>query len=328
MTALDSRETSTTTTDYDVAIVGGGAAGLSAATVLARSLRKVVVIDAGQPRNGPAAGAHNVLGQEGIAPAELLARGRAEATGYGAEIRSGTVVDARRDPDEEADRFTLGLAGGETVSARRLILATGLVDELPEIPGVAELWGGDVLHCPYCHGYEVRGTRIAVIATRPMSAHQALMFRQLSDQVTVIAHDPDALSDEDRAHFDAVGIDVVDQPVERVRTRGETTPSLDGVLLTDGTVHDADAVVVSPRFAVRGDLYLQLGGTLTDGPMGGSIETGPMGETELPGVWAVGNSTTVHAMVTVAMGEGVSAGAAANASLVSAELEAKVAALA
>ncbi|MCK8613190.1 NAD(P)/FAD-dependent oxidoreductase [Gordonia sp. C13] len=309
-------------TEYDVAIVGGGAGGLSAATILARSLRKVVVIDAGVPRNAPAGGAHNVLGQDGISPLELLARGRAEAIGYGAEIRSGTVVDARRDPD--GDRFTLDVDSGDTVTARRVILATGLVDELPAIDGVAELWGRDVLHCPYCHGYEVRGKRIAVIATAPMSAHQALMFGQLSDQVTVIAHAPDALSEDDRSQLVASDIDIIDHTVERVLVREDADPErLGGVLLSEGTVLDVDAVVVSPRFVVRGELFERLGGTLTDGPAGGLVETGPMGETEVPGVWAVGNTTTIHAMVTVAMGEGVSAGAAANASLVMADLEQK-----
>lgn len=325
MTIPSASENISTTTEYDVAIVGGGAAGLSAATVLARSLRSVVVIDAGQPRNAPAAGAHNVLGQDGISPLDLLARGRAEATGYGAEIRPGTVVDAAGSVDD----FTLRLSAGDVVKARRLILATGLVDELPDIPGIAELWGHDVLHCPYCHGYEVRGTRIVQIATSPMSAHQALMFRQLSEQVTVIAHDPAALSADDREHFTATGIDVVDARVERVRTRDDDgSARLDGVLLSDGGVVEADAVVVSPKFVVRGELYERLGGTLDEGPMGGLVGTGPMGETALPGVWAVGNTTTVHAMVTVAMGEGVSAGAAVNASLVMAELDDKVSALA
>lgn len=325
MTIPSASENYSTTTEYDVAIVGGGAAGLSAATVLARSLRNVVVIDAGQPRNAPAAGAHNVLGQDGISPLDLLARGRAEATGYGAEIRPGTVVDAAGSVDD----FTLRLSSGDVVKARRLILATGLVDELPDIPGVAELWGHDVLHCPYCHGYEVRGTRIVQIATSPMSAHQALMFRQLSEQVTVIAHDPAALSADDREHFTATGIDVVDARVERVRTRDDDgSARLDGVLLSDGGVVEADAVVVSPKFVVRGELYERLGGTLDEGPMGGLVGTGPMGDTALPGVWAVGNTTTVHAMVTVAMGEGVSAGAAVNASLVMAELDDKVSALA
>lgn len=325
MTDSVTTETESTANGYDVAIVGGGAAGLSAATALARSLRRVVVIDAGQPRNAPAAAAHNVLGQDGISPLDLLARGRAEATGYGAEIRSGTVVDATGSIDD----FTLHLSSGEVVVARRLILTTGLVDRLPEIPGVAELWGHDVLHCPYCHGYEVRGTRIVQIATSPMSAHQALMFRQLTEQVTVIAHDPTALSADDRRHLAVTGIDVVDARVERVRTRDDDgSARLDGVLLSDGTLVDADAVVVSPRFVVRGELYERLGGELDEGPMGmgGVVGTGPMGETALPGVWAAGNTTTLNAMVTVAMGEGLSAGAAVNGSLVMADLHATVSA--
>src|SRR5688500_4772703 len=138
---------------HDVVIIGGGAAGLSAAVALARSLRSVVVIDAGEPRNAPADGAHNLLGQEGIPPLELLEKGRREAEGYGAECRRDRAVGARRSPIG----FEVDLAGGETVQARRMLLATGLVDVLPEVPGVSEFWGKSVLHCPYCHGWEVRG---------------------------------------------------------------------------------------------------------------------------------------------------------------------------
>lgn len=302
---------------HDVAIIGGGSAGLSAATTLARSLRSVVVIDGGEPRNAPADGAHNVLGQEGISPVELLARGRDEVRGYGGEVRSDTVVDARRD----GDRFALTLASGGTVRARRLLLATGLVDELPDVPGVAELWGHDALHCPYCHGYEARGSRIVVLATSPMSAHQALLFAQLSDDVTLVAHAADALAEQDRANLAAAGVPVIDTSVERLRVRDEEgSARLDGVELADGTVLQADAVVVAPRFVVRGDLYERLGGTLAQTPMGGVIETGLMGATAIPGVWAAGNNTTLNAVVTVAMGEGVSAGAAINADLVMADL--------
>ncbi len=299
--------------DHDVAIVGGGSAGLSAATTLARSLRSVVVIDSGEPRNAPAEGAHNVLGQEGIAPLELLSRGRDEVRGYGGEVRSDTVVDARR----EGDRFVLSLASGATMRARRLLLATGLVDELPEIPGVAELWGRDALHCPYCHGYEVRGSRVVVLATSPMSAHQALLFAQLTDDITLVAHAAGAVGDEDRANLAAAGVSIVDETVERLLTRDDAgTARLDGVELSDGTVLQADAVVVAPRFAVRGDLYERLGGTLSQTPVGEVVETGPMGATAIPGIWAAGNNTTLNAVVTVAMGEGVSAGAAINADLV------------
>ncbi|WP_457590096.1 NAD(P)/FAD-dependent oxidoreductase [Gordonia aurantiaca] len=303
--------------DHDVAIVGGGSAGLSAATTLARSLRSVVVIDGGEPRNAPAEGAHNAFGREGIPPLELLSRGRDEVRGYGGEVRSDTVVDAHR----EGEGFTLSLASGGTVRARRLLLATGLVDELPDLPGVAELWGRDALHCPYCHGYEARGTRIVVLATSPMSAHQALLFARLTDDITLVAHASDAVTDEARAELSAAGVSIVDATVDRVRTRDDAgTTRLDGVELSGGTVLQADAVVVAPRFAVRGDLYERLGGTLARTPMGQIIETGPMGATAVPGVWAAGNNTTLNAVVTVAMGEGVSAGAAINADLVMADV--------
>ena len=173
-----------TSLTHDVAIVGGGAAGLSAAVALARSLRSVVVVDAGEPRNAPAAGAHNVLAREGVSPLELLAAGRGEAEHYGAEICHDRAVAARR----RDDVFELDLASGGTVRARRLLLATGLIDELPDVPGVREFWGTSVLHCPYCHGWEVRGQRIGVLGTSPFSVHQTLLFRQLSADVTLFSH--------------------------------------------------------------------------------------------------------------------------------------------
>ncbi|HWM07298.1 MAG TPA: NAD(P)/FAD-dependent oxidoreductase, partial [Actinophytocola sp.] len=157
--------------EYDVVVLGGGAAGLSGALMLARSRRSVLVIDAGSPRNAPAEGVHGLLGHDGIAPAELLERGRAEVRGYGGQVVTGEVVTAAR---EDAG-FRLTLADGGSVRARRLLVATGLVDELPAVAGLRERWGRDVVHCPYCHGWEVRARVIAVLATGPMSVHQALL---------------------------------------------------------------------------------------------------------------------------------------------------------
>ena len=168
-----------TSHNYDVAIVGGGAAGLSAALVLARSRRRVVVLDAGSPRNAPAAHMHNFLSRDGTPPAELLAVGRAEVLGYGAEIVSATVAGVEATPTG----FGVTLDGGSSVAARRLLIATGLTDELPPVPGVRERWGRDVLHCPYCHGYEVRDQALGVLGTGPRSVHQALLVRQLSPDV-------------------------------------------------------------------------------------------------------------------------------------------------
>ena len=179
--------------EYDVVVLGGGAAGLNGALMLARSRRTVLVIDAGSPRNAPAEGVHGLLGHDGIPPAELVERGRAEVRSYGGQVVTGEVVTAARD----ADGFRLTLADGGSVRARRLLVATGLVDELPDVPGLQERWGRDVVHCPYCHGWEVRDRAIAVLATGPSSVHQALLFSQLSSDVVFLRHRaPEPSADE------------------------------------------------------------------------------------------------------------------------------------
>ncbi|MEX5303294.1 NAD(P)/FAD-dependent oxidoreductase [Kocuria sabuli] len=309
----------TTSPIHDVAIVGGGAAGLSAAVTLGRSLRSTVVVDAGAPRNAPADGAHNVLGREGISPLELYAIGRIEAEGYGAQFRRGRAVTARRLGD--ADGFEVELDDGAPVRARRLLLATGLVDELPEVPGVRELWGKSVLHCPYCHGWEVRGRRIAVLGTSPLSVHQALLFRRLSDDVTLLRHTMADPGEEAWEQLSALGVPVVDGVVARLRSPDE---SLQSVVFEDGRELPVDAVTVAPRYTARGELYVQLGGTLTDHPMGTYVATGPMGRTEVPGVWAAGNVSDLAAMVATANGAGVAAAAAVNADLVAEDARAAV----
>ena len=177
---------------YDVVVVGGGAAGLSGAMALGRSKRSVLVIDAGEPRNSPADHAHNYLGREGINPMELLEIGRAEVAAYGVEVLADRVVGL----SGEADSFLVTTEGGRRYGARRVLVTGGVVDELPDVPGLAERWGTDVLHCPYCHGWEVRDRAIGVLATSPMAGHQAMLFRQLSDDVVVVVHDGVELPDE------------------------------------------------------------------------------------------------------------------------------------
>src|SRR6185312_8719034 len=190
---------------YDVVVIGGGAAGLNGALMLARSRRSVLVIDAGAPRNAPAHGVHGLLGREGMPPAELLDLGRAEVRSYGGDLASDEVTGVAHD----GDRFVVALTGGRSVRASRLLVTTGLVDELPDVAGPANRWGRDVLHCPYCHGWEVRDQAIGVLAGNPRSMHQAMLFRQLSDDVTFFTHGTE-LSEEDRTRLAARGIRVVD----------------------------------------------------------------------------------------------------------------------
>jgi thioredoxin reductase len=197
----------------DVVVIGGGPAGLSGAVALARSRRSVLVIDAGEARNATAGHAHNFLTRDGVPPDELRALGADELLGYGGSVVSGRVESVTTDDAEH--RFTVRF-GGRSVRARRLLMATGSRDELPDVPGLWERWGRDVLHCPYCHGWEVRDQRIAVLVTGPTAMHQALMFRQLSDRVTLLAHAGPELSDDQRAQCVALGIEVVEGRVTEV----------------------------------------------------------------------------------------------------------------
>jgi thioredoxin reductase len=166
----------------DAVVIGGGPAGLNGALMLARSRRTVVVIDSGTPRNAPAEAVHGLTGLDGISPGELLERGRRQVRGYGGLVVSGEVTSAgpaAASPGGDL-RFTVGLADGRSVTARRVLVATGLRDVLPDVPGLAELWGHSVVHCPYCHGWEVRDEAIGILATGPASIHHALLFRQLT----------------------------------------------------------------------------------------------------------------------------------------------------
>jgi thioredoxin reductase len=287
---------------YDVIVIGGGAAGLSAALTLSRARRSVLVVDAGHPRNAPAGHAHNYLGREGVNPLELLSIGRGEAEGYGGEIRSGEAVKATR----TATGFAVELADGSTVEGRRLLVATGLTDELPDIPGLAERWGQDVLHCPYCHGWEVRDQSIGVIGSGPMSVHQALLWRQWSADITFYLNDVVELDDSQRKRFEARGIRVVDGKVRH----------LDDL--------DHQAFVVASTMRSNADVLVSLGLSVADHPAGAYIPAD--GEaTEIPGVWVAGNVTNLAEQLIGAAASGVRAAAAINLDLIEEETERAVA---
>src|SRR5215470_7142269 len=216
--------------NYDVVVVGGGAAGLNGALALARSRRSVLVVDAGDPRNAPAGHVHNFLSRDGTPPSELFAAGRAEVKRYGGRVEAGRVSALGRD----GERFGVQIsteAGPRTVAARRLLVATGVRDVLPDVPGLAARWGIDVLHCPYCHGWEVRDQRIGVLSTGPAAVHQALLFQQLSQHVTLLRHTGPAPDAEQWAMLEALGVAVAEGEVERVEADAS---GLTGVALAGG----------------------------------------------------------------------------------------------
>jgi thioredoxin reductase len=297
---------------YEVVVVGGGAAGLSAAVTLSRALRSTLVIDAGEPRNGPAAGVHGFLSRDGVNPGELLAQGRKEVHHYGGTITNGEVVAATA----SADGFDVVLGDGRTVAARRLLIATGLVDELPVVEGLRERWGRDVLHCPYCHGWEVRHRAIGVLASGPMAVHQALLFRQWSAKITLFLNDEAEPSEEEWGQLSARSISVV---VGRVLSLEVTDDAVSGVVLSSGKVLPVEAMVVGPRFEARTALLESLGVKTVEHPLGigKHVQTNAQGATSMAGVWAAGNVADLTAQVMASAAAGVTAGAAINADLIS-----------
>jgi thioredoxin reductase len=295
---------------YDVVVIGGGAAGLGGAVTLGRSRRTVAVVDAGQPRNAPAAGVHGYLTRDGLPPAELVRIGREEAQGYGAQLVAGSVEQVRRAED---GRLTVRLADARTLTGRRLLVTTGLVDELPDVPGLRERWGRDVLHCPYCHGWEVRDQEVAVLASGPMSTHQALLFRQLTDRVTYLsgAQPP---TPEQEEQLLARGVRIVDTEVAALEIADDR---LTGVRLVDGALVPADAVAVATYMRARADFLDGIGLSAVEHPsgVGQHLPADPQGRTTTAGVWAAGNVTDPSAQVGAASAAGAFAGAQINADL-------------
>ena len=300
---------------YDVVVVGGGAAGLSAALVLGRARRRVAVIDAGAPRNAPAAHMQGFLSRDGMPPADLLATGRAEVTGYGVELVSDQVLSI--DPG-----FVVRLASARTVTARRILMATGVGDELPDIPGIRQRWGKDLLHCPYCHGWEVRDQPIGVLGGLPGSVQHALLIRQWSGDVIFFSRTDDLTLAEQR-QLKSRGIAVVPGEVARLVVEND---QLTGVELTDGRVVARAAVFVRPGNTPHDDGLLagfgrelnEAGFPLVDGT----------GLTSVPGVWAAGNVADPRAQVITSAGAGSAAAIAINADLVREDVEQAIADLA
>jgi thioredoxin reductase len=292
--------------EFDVVVVGGGAAGLNAALVLVRARRRVAVVDAGEPRNAPAAHMQGFLSRDGMPPAQLLEAGRAEVTGYGGEIVADRVTGIDHG-------FAVHLAGRRTLRTRRVLVTTGLRDELPDVPGLRERWAGDVLHCPYCHGYEVRDRPVGVLGT----LHLGLMLPQWSADVVFFPHRTE-LSADDREQLLARGVHIADGEVTGIAVEGD---ALRGVELAGGQVVPREVLFVGPQFVPRDDLLTGLGCATEDG----RVRTDPTGRTSVPGVWAAGNVVDPRAQVVTAAGMGSAAAIALNADLVQEDVQRAVA---
>ena len=296
---------------YDVAIIGGGAAGLSAALVLTRARRSVVVIDSGRPRNAPAAHVQGFLSRDGMPPTELLAVGTGEVTAYGGRVARGTVTSVTRSDDAT---FEVRLGDGHDLAARRVLVTTGLRDEVPDIPGVAARWGRDLLHCPYCHGYEVRDQRLGVLGGTPDSVQHALLVRQWSHDVVYFDH-TGTLTPVQREQLVARAIGVVEGQVTRLVVEDD---ALQGVELESGQVVRRDAVFVRPVLVPHTDLLTDLGCATHDT---GWVVADPTGRTSVSGVWAAGNAVDPRAQVVTAAGEGSAAAIAINNDLVEEDVQ-------
>ncbi|SMH57904.1 NAD(P)/FAD-dependent oxidoreductase [Mesorhizobium australicum] len=293
---------------YDVAIVGGSFAGLSAALQIARGKRRVVVVDAGLPRNRFASHSHGFLTRDGATPPDMLREARRQLLDYPtAEIVDGIVEAA----EGQAGDFSLRLAGGNALSARRLVLAGGVSDTLPDIPGLAGEWGRRVIHCPYCHGYEFGDGPFGVLATEPMAFMKALL---VSDWGPVKLFLNDALSPdaEQTAKLSARGVSLVPGRVEGVSSHEDGL----SIQVAGAAATSVAALFVAPKTILSSDLPHQLGCTLAEGPMGAFISVDERKNTNVPGVFAAGDIARPMPTVALAVADGAMAGAAAHQSLI------------
>jgi thioredoxin reductase len=293
---------------YDAIIVGGSYAGLSAGLQLARARRSVLVIDEGLRRNRFAESSHGFLGQDGRAPGAITADARAQLLAY----PSVTWLDARAAASRKtADGFAVE-AANESHQAQRLILATGVGDQLPDVPGLAERWGKSVFHCPYCHGYELRRGRIGVIASSELSMHHALMLPDWGE-TTLFLNEAFVPDDGQMAQLRKRGVTLERQPIARISDHAT-------VELSDGRAIALDGLFTITRISRADPLAEQLGCDFDHGPMGPVVKTDAMKETTVPGVFACGDIARMAGNIALAVGDGTMAGAATHRSLMFADL--------
>ena len=306
---------------YDVVVVGAGSAGLSAALVLGRSRRRVLVLDGGEPRNAPSSGVHYFLTRDGTPPEELLRIGREQLEPYsGVEVRRAGATGAAGSDGE----FRVTLGDGSTVGTRKILLATGVHDELPERSGFRELWGRGIFHCPYCHGWEVRDRPLAVLNPGEDAAEQAVMIHNWSRDLILLTEGSTTLDDGAREKLGVLGIPVIETPISRLEGDGDSG-MLHRICFEDGTEIPREALFYRPPQRQRSELAETLGCEFdTEGPLPTVIENDPMTrETTVPGVHVAGDAGTKLQGAIMAAASGATAAAFINHALVAEDLEAR-----
>jgi thioredoxin reductase len=292
---------------YDVIIVGAGNAGLSAALALGRARRKVLVLNGGAPRNAPTDASHNFFTRDGTPPSELLKIGLEQLEPYGVEVQSRKAESIRKTKDV----FELTLENGQSVVSRKIILATGVVDVLPDIPGFRELWGKNIHHCPYCHGWEIRDRPVAVYARGEMGYQFAVMIRHWSKDLVVCSNGDAGFSDEQRQHLRQLNLEVIETPIQHLET-GEN--GLKAIIFRDGNSLEREHVFMRPPHQQRSPLASQLGCAMSEDGL--YVNVNVKGETSVAGVYAAGDMTGQMQAVSQAVASGTRAGAMVNHTLV------------
>lgn len=296
---------------YDVVIVGGGPAGLSAALVLGRCQRRVLLCDNGHPRNEASQAMHGYLSRDGINPLEFIRISRGELAPYDTvEIRDVTVVDARC----ENTRFLTTLDTGETVESRKLLIATGVRDKVPDIQGIAELYGRSVFHCPYCDGWEIRNQPIAVYGSGERGYGLALELTAWSRDLALITDGPCELDDQPRKRLHALNIAIREERVHRLEGKNGI---LERIVFAGGPPLPRRAMFFTTGQYQQSELAVNLGCQFNDK---GTVRTGQYESTHLLGLFVCGDASRAVQWVVVAASEGAEAAFAINTDLIKEDL--------
>jgi thioredoxin reductase len=290
--------------NYDVIVVGGSYSGMAATLQLVRARRSVLVIDAGQRRNRFASHSHGFLGQDGVPPGDIAANARRQLEAYSTlawlEARVATVTG-------QVDEFTATTADGESHLGRRILLATGVTDQLPAVDGLAERWGQAVFHCPYCHGYELGQGRIGIVGASPMSIHQAELLTDWGD-VALLVNGALELSQETRSNLERRGVVIEETPIARIEGHAD-------VMMVDGRRLRFAGLFTATRTSPSSSLAEAMGCTLEETPMGIQVRTDAESKTSVPGVFACGDVARAPHSVSLAVGNGAMTGAQIHRSL-------------